>query len=88
LAAAGVITGLRASLQISLIIMVISEMLGSPIGLGAFLVHAQNLFDVYNLWMAIIILGTIGLLLNLVFDASVKRYFPWYQRLDKSLNDF
>ena len=80
LAISGVITGLRASIQISLIIMVVSEMLGSPIGLGAFLVHAQNLFDVYNLWMAIIILGLLGLLLNLLFDTSINRFFPWYIR--------
>lgn len=84
LAISGVITGLRASIQISLIIMVVSEMLGSPIGLGAFLVRAQNLFDVYNLWMAILILGLLGLLLNLFFDTSINRFFPWYLRDQES----
>ena len=75
-----ILTGLQAAVQIGILVMVISEMLGSGIGLGAFIIHSQSTFMIADMWVGIFILGVIGLLLNELFLFAERKIAPWYFR--------
>jgi ABC-type nitrate/sulfonate/bicarbonate transport system permease component len=73
-----ILTGLQAALQTAVLVMVVSEMLGSGVGLGAFIIRAQSTFMIADMWLGILILGALGVILNGVFHLIEKRLFPWY----------
>ena len=73
-----ILAGLQAALQIATLVMVVSEMIGSGTGLGAFVIRSQSTFMIADMWLGILILGTLGVLLNSAFYIVEKRMFPWY----------
>ncbi|MFD9905033.1 ABC transporter permease [Streptomyces sp. NPDC059063] len=73
--------GLRITLSLSLILMVLSEWLLADSGLGHFLITAQRTFDILDMWAAIVLLGLIGYLLNLLFLAAERRLLRWHRHL-------
>jgi sulfonate transport system permease protein len=73
-----ILTGLQAALQTAVLVMVVSEMLGSGVGLGAFIIRAQSTFMIADMWLGIFILGILGVLLNGAFHLIERRAFPWY----------
>jgi ABC-type nitrate/sulfonate/bicarbonate transport system permease component len=80
-AAPQIFAGARTALAISVIIMVVSETVGSQ-GIGYFLLAAQRSFLISDMWGTIIALGILGYLLNLLFrltEAVVLRWHRLYQ---------
>ena len=73
-----ILTGLHAAVQVALLIMVVSEMLGANAGLGAFIIHSQSTFMISDMWVGALILGIIGLVLNEAFLHIERRIAPWY----------
>ncbi|QCX82754.1 Putative aliphatic sulfonates transport permease protein SsuC (plasmid) [Streptomyces sp. YIM 121038] len=73
--------GLRITLSLSLILMVLSEWLLADSGLGHFLITAQRSFDILDMWAAIALLGIVGYLLNLLFVATERRLLRWHRHL-------
>jgi sulfonate transport system permease protein len=73
-----ILTGLHAAVQVALMVMVVSEMLGSGVGIGAFVVRSQNSFMIADMWVGILVLGVIGVLLNAFFSFAEKKMAPWY----------
>ena len=73
-----ILTGLQAALQTAVLVMVVSEMLGSGVGLGAFIIRAQSTFMIADMWLGILILGALGVILNGAFHLIEKKLFPWY----------
>jgi ABC-type nitrate/sulfonate/bicarbonate transport system permease component len=73
-----VVAGLRISLAIALVLMVISDMVSSSEGFGFFLVRAQREFRILDVWAGIVVLGAIGYILNAVFLALEHRYMGWH----------
>ncbi|QDQ10033.1 ABC transporter permease [Streptomyces spectabilis] len=73
--------GLRITLSLSLILMVLSEWLLADSGLGHFLITAQRTFEILDMWAAIVLLGLVGYLLNLLFMAVEKRVLRWHRQL-------
>jgi ABC-type nitrate/sulfonate/bicarbonate transport system permease component len=73
-----ILTGLQAALQLATLVMVISEMIGSGTGLGAFVIRAQSTFMIADMWFGILLLGVLGVLLQGTFHVIEKRVFPWY----------
>ncbi|TDQ55906.1 ABC-type nitrate/sulfonate/bicarbonate transport system permease component [Actinomycetospora succinea] len=63
-AAPRIVAGLRVSLSLALILMVVSELMASTSGLGHQLVVAQRGFDFPAMWAAIVLLGVVGYALN------------------------
>ncbi|MDD7942355.1 ABC transporter permease [Actinomycetospora lutea] len=63
-AAPRIVAGLRVSLSLALILMVVSELVASTDGLGHQLVVAQRAFDFTAMWAAIVLLGAVGYALN------------------------
>lgn len=73
-----ILAGLHAAVQVALLIMVISEMLGSGIGVGAFIIHSQSTFMIADMWVGILVLGVLGVILNELFMVAERRIAPWY----------
>ncbi|QTX03815.1 ABC transporter permease [Agromyces archimandritae] len=76
-----ILAGVRQSLSIALILMVISEMFYSSSGLGFTIVQFQRTFAVPEMWSGILVLGLIGLGLALVFRVVERRILRWYYGL-------
>jgi ABC-type nitrate/sulfonate/bicarbonate transport system permease component len=72
-----IFAGLRLSLAIAVILMVVSEMVGDTVGIGANLVEAQTQFDFLTMWAWIMLLGIIGYVLNLALLAVERRALRW-----------
>jgi ABC-type nitrate/sulfonate/bicarbonate transport system permease component len=70
--------GLRASLQVSIILMVVSEMVAASEGIGYFILQAQTVFAITTMWTGIIVLSVLGTLLNYLFLFVERRALGWY----------
>lgn len=71
--------GLRTGLAVSLILMVISEMQGAENGLGFQVQTAQRSFDAPATLAGIIVIGVVGLVVNLVFVSVEWWVLRWYR---------
>ncbi|GAA2416187.1 ABC transporter permease [Actinomadura vinacea] len=73
-----IIAGVRVSLGFALILMVLSELVGSTAGIGAQLIGAQRDFDLPAMWAGIVMLGVLGLLFNGAFVLLERRLLGWH----------
>ena len=73
-----ILAGVRQSLSIALILMVISEMFASSSGLGFSIVQFQRNFAIPEMWSGILLLGLIGYALSLIFRVAEARILRWY----------
>lgn len=73
-----IMTGVRQSLSVALIIMVISEMFNSSSGLGYRITYFQRNYLIAEMWSGIVLLGLIGVLLAVIFSVVEKRVLRWY----------
>lgn len=76
-AAPKIFAGLRLSLALALIMMVISEFVGSTNGIGNEMLTAQSTFDIPLMWSVILLLGLLGIVLNAVFSLVEHRVLAW-----------
>jgi ABC-type nitrate/sulfonate/bicarbonate transport system permease component len=72
-----IFAGLRVSLSLSLVLMVISELVGSVNGMGTQLVDAQRQYDYANMWALIVLLGVLGYGLNSLLLMLERRVLSW-----------
>ncbi|WGX97323.1 ABC transporter permease [Nocardioides sp. L-11A] len=79
-AAPQILAGLRVSLGIGLILMVISELYATTEGLGFQIVVAQSSFRYLDMWSAFVLIGLIGIVLNLAFGRIETRLLRWQRR--------
>ena len=77
-AAPQIVAGLRNSLQVAIILMVVSEWVASSDGIGFYIVNAQQSFDYLGMWSGIIVLAIIGIVANLLFVAVENRVLHWH----------
>lgn len=78
-AAPKIFAGMRVSLSLALILMVVSEMKGSTEGIGFQLLDEQRNFNVPGVWAAIVLLGVLGLSLNTIFVLIERRVLAWHR---------
>lgn len=76
-----IMAGIRQSLSIALILMVISEMFASTEGLGFTIVQFQRSFAIPEMWSGIVLLGLIGVLMSFIFQIAERRILGWYHGL-------
>ena len=72
-----IFAGLRTTLQISIILIVVSEMVASVNGIGYYLLNSQQTFAVPQTWAGTLLLGALGYLANILFlriESSVLRW--------------
>ncbi|QEW01123.1 ABC transporter permease subunit [Microbacterium caowuchunii] len=80
-AAPQILAGVRQSLPIGLILMVISEMFAPTGGLGAAIIRFQRTYAIPEMWSGILLLGIIGFLVAVIFRALERRILRWYYGL-------
>jgi ABC-type nitrate/sulfonate/bicarbonate transport system permease component len=73
-----IMTGLRVSLPIMLILVVISEMVGSTDGIGYFILDAQRRFRVAQMYAGMLALAILGYALNQLFNLVHRRLLSWH----------
>ena len=82
-AAPKICAGLRVSLALALVMMIISEFVGSTDGIGNEMLTAQSIPDIPLMWQIIALLGILGLALNALFALAERRVLAW-QRLPRA----
>jgi ABC-type nitrate/sulfonate/bicarbonate transport system permease component len=78
-AAPQIFAGMRTSLSLALILMVISEMVASTNGIGFFVLQSQRSFAIPEMWAGILLLGLLGYALNLIFVLVERRVLAWHR---------
>jgi ABC-type nitrate/sulfonate/bicarbonate transport system permease component len=73
-----IMTGLRVSLPIMLILVVISEMVGSTDGIGYFILDSQRRFRVAQMYAGMLALAILGYVLNQFFNLAHRSLLPWH----------
>jgi ABC-type nitrate/sulfonate/bicarbonate transport system permease component len=73
-----IMAGVRQSLSIALILMVISEMFASSSGLGFRIVYFQRNYLIAEMWSGIVLLGLVGVLLAAIFGLVERGVLRWY----------
>jgi ABC-type nitrate/sulfonate/bicarbonate transport system permease component len=71
--------GMRTALSVGLILMIISEMQGTTNGLGFRVLSAQRSFDSAGTYAGVIVIGVVGLIVNLLFVAVEARIMRWHR---------
>ena len=74
-----ILTGMRISLAISLILAILGEMIVSNDGLGYFTLLAQRTFKVPEMYAGIFTLALFGYVLNRVFLTIESRLIAWHR---------
>jgi ABC-type nitrate/sulfonate/bicarbonate transport system permease component len=78
-AAPQIFAGMRTSLSLALILMVISEMVASTNGIGYFVLQSQRAFAIPEMWSGILLLGILGYVLNAAFTLIERRVLRWHR---------
>lgn len=74
-----ILTGMRISLAISLILAILSEMIVSNDGLGYFTLLAERTFKVPDMYAGIFTLALFGYVLNRLFLLGEAKLIRWHQ---------
>jgi len=78
-AAPKIFAGMRVSLSVAIIIMVISEMVGRPDGIGNVILGAQRTYRMADMWAGILLLGILGYVLNALLALVESRVTRWHR---------
>lgn len=74
-----VMTGLRLSAAVALILAITAEMtIGNP-GLGQVIFQAYNIGNMTTVYAIVIVTGVLGVIVNLVFRFIERRSLAWHQ---------
>ena len=73
----GILSGLRVSLAIGIILLVAAEMLGAEYGIGAYVMNAGALYDLERLFAGVVILSVLGVLVSALIGIAEKRLLHW-----------
>ncbi len=76
-AAPKILAGLRLSLALALVLMIVSEFVGSTNGIGNEMLKDQSLFNVPGMWGIVVLLGLLGMVLNAAFGLVERRILAW-----------
>ncbi|MEA2983702.1 MAG: hypothetical protein QOF09_5525 [Alphaproteobacteria bacterium] len=72
-----ILTGMRISLGISLIVVVVAEMIAGNSGIGYFILDMQRIFRVPEMFAGIFTLGVLGFAINFLFLKVEGRLLSW-----------
>ncbi|MRH27777.1 ABC transporter permease subunit [Microbacterium sp. SYP-A9085] len=80
-----IVAGARQALSIGIIMSVISEMFAASNGIGFNIIQFQNTFAIPEMWTGMLILGVMGIVLNLIFRI-VERHMvlPWFYGMQET----
>jgi ABC-type nitrate/sulfonate/bicarbonate transport system permease component len=73
-----VFAGMRVSLSLAVILMVVSELVASTNGIGYRIQNAQIMFLLTDMWCGIVLLAFVGWALNWLFVKAEHRVLAWH----------
>ena len=73
----GILSGLRVSLAIAIILLVAAEMLGAEYGIGAYILEAGSLYDLERLFVGVTFLSLLGVGLSALIGLIENRLLDW-----------
>ncbi len=73
----GILSGLRVSLAIGIILLVAAEMLGAEYGIGAYILEAGALYDLERLFAGVVILSVLGVLISTLLGWIEGQLLRW-----------
>lgn len=73
----GILSGLRISFAIAIILLVAAEMLGAEYGIGSYILQAGSLYDLERLFVGVAILSIMGITVSAVIGFFEKRLLKW-----------
>ncbi|GAA1701629.1 ABC transporter permease [Microbacterium sediminicola] len=73
-----IMAGVRQSLSVALLLMVISEMFNNSAGLGYRITYFQRNYLIAEMWSGVLLLGLMGVLLAVIFGFVERRVLRWY----------
>lgn len=73
----GILSGLRISLTIGIILLVAAEMLGAEYGVGAYILEAGSLYDLERLFAGVVILSVMGVTVSSIIGVLERRVLRW-----------
>lgn len=73
-----ILAGMRTSISLALLLLVVSEMLGIPNGIGYFIFQAQQSFAIQDMWAGILLLSILGYVVNAAFRIFERRVLRWH----------
>ena len=74
-----IFAGMRTSLSLAVIIMVLTEYFSSESGVGYVLLISKNTFQLVQMWSAIVLIGLLGYLLNVLLLLVERRVLKWHR---------
>jgi ABC-type nitrate/sulfonate/bicarbonate transport system permease component len=77
-AAPQIFAGIRTSLGMAFIMMVVTELYAATNGVGFVTVSARNSFDVPRMWAGTVLLGLLGVAVSALFLVLQKRVLRWH----------
>jgi ABC-type nitrate/sulfonate/bicarbonate transport system permease component len=72
-----ILTGMRVSLGMGLVLVILAEMLAAETGIGFLILDLQRSFQVRPMYAWITIIAAVGLVLNAGFEWIEDRAVPW-----------
>lgn len=76
-AAPKIFAGLRVSMSLAVILMVISELVAATDGIGFRIIQASRNFAYVDLWSGLIVLGLLGIVLNAALSVIERSVLRW-----------
>lgn len=73
----GILSGLRVSLAIAIILLVAAEMLGAEYGIGAYILEAGSLYDLERLFAGVVMLSLLGVGVSWLIGLVERRLLVW-----------
>lgn len=75
-----VIAGIRVALPIGIVVMVVSELFASNVGLGFYILHSSSTFRIPETWSGALLVGVIGYILVIGFSLIDRQILAWYHK--------
>jgi len=73
----GILSGMRVSVAIGIILLVAAEMLGAEYGIGAYILQAGSLYDLERLFAGVLILSVLGIVTSWIIGRVEQRMLRW-----------
>lgn len=74
-----IMAGMRIALSISILLLVYAELYAATEGLGYYILNAQQLFLIPEMWAGIFVLSIFAYVVNLLFAAFEQRVLFWHR---------
>jgi ABC-type nitrate/sulfonate/bicarbonate transport system permease component len=74
-----IVAGMRNSISLAVIMMVLAEYFSSTEGVGHVLLDSKNTFQMGPMWATILLIGVLGYLLNILFLVLERRALSWHR---------